>query len=257
MQNHPQIVNTQFDSQAEAYLHSAVHAQGPDLLSATAHIHQHIPSAGTGLDIGCGAGHLSFALAPHIARITALDPSAGMLVTVREAADARGLSHIDTQIAQAERLPYADAQFCFVASRYSAHHWDDVEQALREARRVLKSEGYLLIIDIEAPVQALVDTHLQAMELLRDRSHVRNRSAVEWHGLIAAAGFVLQDEQRWPTRLEFSSWIARMRTPASHATMIRTLQREAPSEVREALVIEEDGSFTVQTALYWCKVASR
>ncbi|EQD78094.1 Methyltransferase type 11, partial [mine drainage metagenome] len=74
---------------------------------------------------------------------------------------------------------------------------------------------------------ALTDTHMQAIELLRDVSHVRNRSVDEWRSLLRSAGLTALEHREWPTRLEFSSWVARMRTPADRVAAIRGLQ-EAP-----------------------------
>jgi ubiquinone/menaquinone biosynthesis C-methylase UbiE len=249
---HLHTVQSQFDPQAQAYLTSHVHAHGPDLAHAQALVAQALP-AGTGqvLDLGCGAGHLSFALAPQVARVIAVDPSPQMLATVRQAAAARGLAQIDTCEAPAEALPLADASIDLVATRYSAHHWTRLDAALQEMHRVLKPGGHVLVIDVEGEADALVDTHLQAMELLRDRSHVRNRSAGDWQALLASAGFQLLEHRRWPLRLDFTSWVARMRTPAGQVEAIRALQRGAPREVVEALRIEPDGSFTVGTGVWW------
>jgi SAM-dependent methyltransferase len=210
-----------------------------------------IAPGGAALDVGCGAGHLSFALAPHLARIVALDPTAPMLTTVSQAAQARGWSHIETRQASAEQLPFPDASFDLVCSRYSAHHWTRLETALAEMRRVLKPGGHLLLIDVQGEEDDLVDSHLQAIELLRDRSHVRNRSASQWRGLLSAAGFEGTAHHSWPVRIDFASWVARMRTPASRVAVIREVQDEAPAEVRQALAVEPDGSFTFTTGLFW------
>lgn len=251
---HHQSVQQQFDPQARAYLDSAVHAQGPDLARAAQLVARHLPPATARvLDVGCGAGHLAFALAPLVNTVTALDPSPGMLDTVRQAAQARGLAKLDTVQAQAERLPFGDGHFCAVATRYSAHHWTALEASLREMHRVLKPGGYLLVIDILGDEDPLVDTHLQAMELLRDRSHVRNRSASQWRSLLGDAGFEAPVHEHWPVRLDFASWVARMRTPPRQIDAIRELQRGAPQEVRQALSIEDDGSFTACTGLLWAR----
>jgi hypothetical protein len=122
-------------------------------------------------------------------------------------------------------------------------------------RRVLQPRGRLLIIDVLGHEEPLVDTHLQCMELLRDPSHVRNRSAREWRSLLAAAGFADIEYTEWPLRLEFASWVARMRTSPDRTSMIRALQNEAPREVQEGLAIEPDGSFVVKTGLFWSRPA--
>lgn len=254
MTSHDQHVLQQFDPRASAYLTSAVHADGPDLDHARHLVAASLPATSVvALDAGCGAGHLGFALAPLVATVVAADPAPSMLATVQAAARERGLSHIQTCQAQAESLPFADASFCLVASRYSAHHWRDVPAALAQMRRVVKPGGWLLMIDLLGGATPLVDTHLQAIELLRDPSHVRDYTVEEWRRMIAGAGFDLVETQSWPIRLEFASWVERMRTPAAAVAAIRRLQQGAPQEVREGLALEQDGSFTPRVGLFWAR----
>jgi len=251
MRTHEQTVQGQFDPRAHAYAHSAVHSAGPDLDRARSLVAQVAPCGA--LDIGCGGGHLAFALATHVARVVALDPSPGMLATVSRSAAARGLSQIDTQPGKAESLPFPDAAFPLVCTRYSAHHWTRLEAAISEMGRVLAPGGHALVIDTLGHEDPLVDTFLQSIELLRDPSHVRNRSASEWRALLRAAQMIELEHADWPTRLEFASWVARMETPADRVAVIRSLQEGAPREVREALQIEPDGSFTIRTGLFWLR----
>jgi ubiquinone/menaquinone biosynthesis C-methylase UbiE len=251
MRTHTQSVQDQFDPRAQAYLTSPVHAAGPDLAAAREQVAGALAPTAQILDVGTGAGHLSFALAPAVARVVALDPAPGMLATVRQAAVARGLPQIETCAGSADDLPFAVGSFDLVCTRYSAHHWYDVPRALAEMRRVLKPRGFILVIDLLGEDQALVDTHLQSIELLRDTSHVRDRSSAEWHALLGEAGFDCIEQRTWPTRLDFTPWINRMRTPEALVSAIRMLQSGAPEEVQRALGIEADGSFTARTGLFW------
>jgi ubiquinone/menaquinone biosynthesis C-methylase UbiE len=253
MKTHEQTVHSQFDPRAEAYLTSPVHSAGPDLELAKVLIAQGVPSSAHAIDIGCGGGHLSFALAPHVARMVALDPSPSMLAAVAKAASARGLRQIETCRASAESPPFADATFQLACTRYSAHHWTRIEKAVREIARVLAPGGHALVIDTLGQEDPLVDTFMQSMELLRDASHVRNRTRAEWRALLHSAGLSELEHAEWPTRLDFASWVERMRTPADRVAVIRSLQEGAPQEVREALRIEADGSFTIQTGLFWLR----
>src|SRR5690349_14461691 len=132
MSTHEQTVQSQFDPRAHAYLTSAVHSAGPDLERAKVLVAQAVSAAARALDMGCGGGHLSFALAPHVARIVAFDPSAAMLATVSKAAEAKGLRQIDVRQGNAESLPFDDGSFPLVCTRYSAHHWTRLEAAVRE-----------------------------------------------------------------------------------------------------------------------------
>jgi ubiquinone/menaquinone biosynthesis C-methylase UbiE len=253
MRTHDQAVHDQFDPRATAYLASAVHAQGPDLLHARVLVAALRGPLDSLLDVGCGAGHLSFALAPAFRRVVAVVPSPGMLTTVAHEAAARGLSQLEVQQGSAESLPFADATFEVVASRFSAHHWRFAESGVREMCRVLRPGGRLLMIDTVGHEDALVDTHLQAIELLRDPSHVRNRSVSQWRRLLEHAGLRDTQDAQWPLRLEFTSWVERMRTPASRVGMIRELQHSAAREVHEALSLEADGSFRIDVGSFWAR----
>jgi ubiquinone/menaquinone biosynthesis C-methylase UbiE len=256
MRTHEQTVQSQFDPRANAYLTSAVHSAGPDLERAKALVALAIPAPSRALDIGCGGGHLSFALAPHVARMVALDPSPGMLAAVSKAAAAKGLPQIEVRQGNAAALPLDDGSFDLVCTRYSAHHWTRLDQALREFARVLAPGGHALVIDTLGHEDALVDTFMQSIELLRDPSHVRNRSVPEWCSLLRSAGLVELERAEWPTRLEFIPWVERMHTPADRVAVIRSLQEGAPREVREALAVEPDGAFTIRTGLFWLRKPS-
>jgi ubiquinone/menaquinone biosynthesis C-methylase UbiE len=248
---HADSVHDQFDPRGPEYLSSRVHAAGPDLDHAEHLVAQALSADAWALDVGCGAGHLSFRLASRVRHIVAADASAGMLATVARECAARGLGGIETCEASAESLPFDNGRFDLVASRYSAHHWTHLGAAMLELRRVTRRGGFLLLIDALAPEEALSDTHLQAMELLRDRSHVRDRSVSEWKALLSSAGFELLEHRQWPVRIEFAAWIRRMSTPPEYVAAIRSLQRTAPAEVQRALRFEPDGSFELRAGLFW------
>jgi hypothetical protein len=73
--------------------------------------------------------------------------------------------------------------------------------------------------------------------------------------LLEAAGFVDVEHAQWPLPLAFAPWVERMRTPPERTSVIRALQNAAPREVQEALAFEFDGSFIVQTGLFWARPA--
>jgi SAM-dependent methyltransferase len=228
-------------------LTSPTHATGADLRTLAESIAA-TPGA-TVLDMGCGAGHASFAVAPHAKEVVAYDIAAPMLATVAAAAKDRGLGNIRTQQGAAEKLPFDDHTFDWVISRMSAHHWHDVAAALAEVRRVLKPGGKVLFIDIAGIDHALLDTHIQAIELLRDGSHIRDYRADEWIALFKAAGFEASIRERWRIDIEFSSWVARMRTPEPRVVAIHSLWRSSPDEVRHYFDVKEDGSFKLDALM--------
>jgi len=90
------------------------------------------------LDIGCGTGRYSTALAAHFnARVIAVDPSEKMLAEARKKATDR----VRYERASAESLPLSDASIDMVFMSMVFHHFDDPDQAVRECRRVLRRDG--------------------------------------------------------------------------------------------------------------------
>jgi SAM-dependent methyltransferase len=239
------LVAKQFGPRASAYVASAVHAQGEDLVELAALAREH--DFARALDLGCGGGHVGFTLAPHVGDIVAYDLSQEMLAAVTAEATRRGFSNLATRQGTVEALPFEDASFDFVATRYSAHHWHDVPRALHEARRVLKRGGRAWFMDVIAPDAPLLDTFLQTIELLRDPSHVRDYSVREWTAMLGAAGFVPSEPVRRRVRLDFASWIARMQTPKLQADAILALMAQMPAEVGKHFEIAPDGSFSLDT----------
>ncbi|WGS50779.1 class I SAM-dependent methyltransferase [Paraburkholderia sp. D15] len=246
MKHHDQVADA-FGSTAAAYLTSQTHATGADLRTLATSIAA-TPGAVV-LDMGCGAGHASFAVAPHAHEVVAYDIAPQMLTTVEGAARERGLANIRTQQGAAEKLPFAGHTFDWVISRMSAHHWHDVPLALAEVRRVLKPGGRVLFIDIAGSDHPLLDTHLQAVEVLRDGSHIRDYRADEWLRFFEAAGFKASIRERWRIDIEFSSWVARMRTPEPRVVAIRSLWTHAPDEVRAYFDVQDDGSFKLDALM--------
>ena len=244
---HEQSISKSFSSNAERYLTSPVHSAGADLdflARSVAALDQ--PKV---LDLGCGAGHASFAIAPFAREVIAFDLTAGMLEVTAAAAKEHGLSNIRTTQGSVEELPFDTQQFDFVVSRYSAHHWNDVPRALQEVKRVLKPGRQACFIDLTGAPFPLLDTHLQSVELARDPSHVRSYTESEWLSFFQAASFDAQIEQRWRLALEFSSWISRIGTSAEGIAAIRSIWSSASSEVRDYFKVEDDLSFEVDAVM--------
>jgi SAM-dependent methyltransferase len=230
-----QLAQRQFGAVALEYATSAVHASGPDLAAlvqaAAPHSGMHV------LDLGCGAGHTALALAPSVATVTAVDVTPEMLQVARELAASRGVTNITFRQADATALGFEAGSFDLVTSRYSAHHYPDPAQALNGVARVLRPDGRFLLVDTVAPEDPALDTFFNAVELLRDASHVRNCRISEWQRLFATAKMASEVLFRYALDLDGEAWVRRMRTPELRVKALRELMTAASENAKQTFSI--------------------
>ncbi len=129
-------VQTQFGRAAQDYATSDVHARGESLQLLV----ELVQSAADWkmLDVATGAGHTALAFAPDVSRVIATDLTAEMLAKTAQLSEARHVNNLETQLADAEDLPFRDDTFDLVTCRIAMHHFPNPRQALGEVARVLK-----------------------------------------------------------------------------------------------------------------------
>jgi ubiquinone/menaquinone biosynthesis C-methylase UbiE len=123
------------------------------------------------LDVACGPGLLACAFARVVKHATAIDMTPAMLEQARKTQQEQGLKNVSWVQGDVYALPFPDAQFSIVSSRFVFHHLQNPLAALKEMKRVCKPKGKIVMADM-APQPAKADA-LNAAELLRDPSHVR------------------------------------------------------------------------------------
>ncbi|MBK8160335.1 MAG: class I SAM-dependent methyltransferase [Rhodospirillaceae bacterium] len=124
------------------------------------------------LDIGTGTGHLARGFALCGCSVTGLDLAAGMMAAASAEDAAAGVS-IRYLEAPAEATGLPDASFDLVSAG-TCWHWFDAPRAAREAMRLLKPGGHLLIANlvwlplpdnVAAETEALIKGHNPAWHL--------------------------------------------------------------------------------------------
>ncbi len=106
------------------------------------------------LDLASGVGEPSLSLAKAAGpngSVTATDFSSAMLSALRHNAEAEGLTNLKTETADAHELPFGDAAFDRVTSRFGVMFFGEVDRALAEVRRVLKPGGKMAFLVWGAP----------------------------------------------------------------------------------------------------------
>lgn len=105
-----------------------------------------LPPDWTVADLGCGAGTVTAALAPHVHRVIGVDQSAAMLRTARRRLGDR--ANVELHRAALEALPLADQSCDAALAVLVLTYVAGVAQVLAEAARVLKPGGRLIVVDL-------------------------------------------------------------------------------------------------------------
>jgi ArsR family transcriptional regulator len=100
-------------------------------------------------DIGAGEGTLSLLLAQRAERVIAVDNSEKMVAYGREAARKAGVSNIEYRVGDLEEMPLDDASIDLALFSQSLHHALHPQAAVKEAWRILKPGGRVVILDLQ------------------------------------------------------------------------------------------------------------
>ncbi|MFQ6111383.1 MAG: class I SAM-dependent methyltransferase, partial [Nitrospinota bacterium] len=122
------------------------------------------------LDLGCGPGIVTAALAPMAAEVVAFDLTPDMLQKARERCAHAGIENVRFLLGTAEKLPFEEAEFDAVVSRLTVHHFVMPETAISEMARVTKHKGRVVIADIVSSEDNDEAALHNALEVLRDPS---------------------------------------------------------------------------------------
>ena len=113
------------------------------------------------LDIATGTGDLAMLIAKYAkekglkTKVTGIDMNAGMLSVAREKAARNAARNVVFERGNALGLKYKTETFDAVVCSFALKNFDSQERFLGEVRRVLKSNGTFVLIDISKPESAL------------------------------------------------------------------------------------------------------
>ncbi|MEO1017167.1 MAG: metalloregulator ArsR/SmtB family transcription factor, partial [Pseudomonadota bacterium] len=134
------------------------------------------------LDIGTGTGRVLRVLAPHVEFGLGVDLSPEMLAVARSNLDRREARNCQVRLADMYQLPLPNAGFEAAVLHQVLHYADDPLAVLREAARVLRPAGRLIVVDLAAH---------QDERLRMEKAHRRLGFALaEMAGWFEMAGFV-------------------------------------------------------------------
>jgi len=196
-----------FDAIAANYVASEAHAASPTIIKLYKLLgSEFFPVI---CDVACGVGHFGLSFAGKAGTIVGVDQVPTMLRATEKLAAERGVM-IETALARAEALPFADGFFDLTLCRLAAHHFTDVAQAVGEMQRVTRIGGFVVVIDLQGPTDAAAANVNQTIERFHDPTHVRRYPVLEWVSLFKSAGLIveqcLSDQREFPNGLSVQRW---------------------------------------------------
>lgn len=147
-----------------------------------------IPPGWTVADLGCGTGNAAELLSPLVQRVIAVDQSEPMLNAAKKRLE--GLRNVTFRRGELEKLPLEDGEADAAVMLLALHHVESPAEVLREMRRVLRTGGVGLVVDMAE----------------HDRTSYRHTMGHRWLGFSEAgitrelqdAGFVATRYTRLP-----------------------------------------------------------
>lgn len=149
------------------------------------------------IELGCGAGFYTKFLVANASHIVATDLSDEMLVVART--QLKDLQNVTVAKADCERTTFPDGKFSSVFMANLVHVIENPSITLKEAYRILKDGGLLLIVDYTGYGMKWFEKMKMGMRVLRKfgrppRSS-RNLSPDELRSLVESAGFKVEEVQ--------------------------------------------------------------
>jgi ubiquinone/menaquinone biosynthesis C-methylase UbiE len=138
------------------------------------------------LDVACGPGLVACEFATIARQVTGIDITPAMIDQARKLQAEMGLANVTWQLGEAAPLPFRDASFSLVFTRFSFHHFVNPLVVLREMLRVCAPGGRVAVVDVALPPDK-VDAY-NRMEKLRDPSHTRALTVGEFGAMLLEVG---------------------------------------------------------------------
>ena len=179
------------------------------------------------LDVGTGAGLLPIMLAEaNLGNIVGVDISPAML----ERAELLRLSsapdiarHVDFRLAAAQLLPFRKERFDALFCRLVLHLTNKPDAILREARRVLRTGGVLVLVGLLSADDPVKRATQNAIETRRNRAHVAARSSQQYHDMVESAGFTIEAEKAVTYERELDEWLTELSSESGDAAVVRDM----------------------------------
>ncbi len=207
-----QLAKAQFAGSAERFVASPLHRLGDDLLQMVSLAK--LSGTERVLDVATGGGHTALAFSRHAKEVVASDLTPRMLEVAAQFVAEHQQDNVRFVLADAEALPFPDADFDVVTARLAPHHFPSPARFVQQVARVLRPGGRFILDDNMAPEDDELDAFMDRFERWRDPSHVRALRLSEWRSLCEESGLrVIHTDPLTKKVYPYVEWTERMRLP--------------------------------------------
>lgn len=193
------------------------------------------------LELACGPGIVAEVIAPFVSELVCVDATPEMLALAESRLAQSGRSNATFCEAFAEALPFAAAEFDVIVTRLAFHHFKDIQAVLAECRRVLRPNGRLVAVDITSSANPEESALHNALEQLRDPTHVHMFSRPEFLDALRTAGFEPVQEETWVQPRSFSEWAKIISMPGRTDPLRQVMQALCRSGLHAGVALHEAG----------------
>lgn len=202
------------------------------------------------IDVACGPGVVSCAVAGKVASVAGVDLTPAMIDEAKKRAGEEDVRNATFTVGDATALDIADAAFDGAITRLSLHHVPVAPRIVAEMARVVRPGGVVIVSDLAADQDRDAAAWREEIERLRDPSHWACLTPERLREAGTAAGLVVDDEEVVPIDIDFDDWLARGSSGREAADLIdRLLGEEPPAAERFRVVDGANGRRLLQA--YW------
>lgn len=158
------------------------------------------------LDLACGPGTFTIALARRARHVLGVDLTPALLERARRRVREECVWNVMLVCGDATALPLPDGSIGAASCGYSFHHMSEPLRALRELMRVLRRGGRLALVDIVVSRDAGSEANDQ-IERVRDASHRHTFRQAEFPEIVERAGFRVHKIESLDRARIFSEWM--------------------------------------------------
>jgi SAM-dependent methyltransferase len=202
------------------------------------------------LDVACGPGLVSRALAERVGSVVGVDLTPAMLEEAERRAGEESADNVSFASGDATALDFADASFDGAITRLSLHHIPAPARVVAEMARVVRPGGWVVVSDIASDTDGEAIAWREEIERLRDPSHWACVTPERMRGMGEAAGLELEHEEQIEVDIDFDEWLARGSGGEAGAALVGRLAEAQPASAERFRVVDAESGRRLRQ-IYW------